>query len=182
MSKLQQIFRDEMHHFNLRLLLLNLLLGPLPLFVGSRMRATGLRRAGFHIGRGTVMWGMPVLTGGTGLEQRLRVGEECWFNAGCRLDLSDVITIGERASLGHEVLIMTSSHEIGDRPRRAGPLYTRPVSIGAGAWLGARCMILPGVSVGEGAIVAAGAVVNRDVPPHTLVGGVPARILKELPC
>jgi acetyltransferase-like isoleucine patch superfamily enzyme len=128
------------------------------------------------------MWGMPVLTGGTGLEHRLHVGQDCWFNAGCRLDLSDTITIGDRAALGHEVLIMTSSHELGDQARRAGPLYTRPVSIGAGAWLGARCMILPGVTIGEGAVVAAGALVNRDVPPNTLVGGVPARMLKVLPC
>lgn len=182
MSKLQAVVRDEVQHFSLRLQLINLLLAPLPLFVGSRVRAAGLRQAGFRIGRGTLMWGMPVLTGGAGLEQRLSVGQECWFNAGCRLDLSDVITIGDRVAFGHEVLIMTSSHELGDPSRRAGPLYTRPVTIGAGAWLGARCTILPGVTIGEGAVIAAGAVVNRDVPANTLVGGVPARVLKELPC
>ncbi len=181
MSTVSQVFRDEVHHFNLRLLVLRVLFAPMPLFVGSRVRAAGLRQAGFQIGRGTVMWGMPVITGGAGLEQRLHIGKECWFNAGCRLDLSDVITIGDRAAIGHEVLIMTSSHELGDQSRRAGPLYTRPVTIGTGAWLGARAVILPGVTIGAGAVIAAGAVVTRDVPPNTLVGGVPARVIKELP-
>ena len=182
MSTVQQVFRDEVHHFNLRLLILRVLFAPMPLFVGSRTRTAGLRLAGFRIGRGTLMWGLPVLTGGAGLEQRLQIGQECWFNAGCRLDLSDTITIGDRVAFGHEVLIMTSSHDLGDPARRAGPLYTRPVTIGTGAWLGARAVILPGVSIGAGAVIAAGAVVNRDVPPNTLVGGVPARIIKELPC
>ena len=54
------------------------------------------------------------------------------------------------------------------------------MSIGKGVWLGARCTILPGVTVGDGAVVAAGAVVVRDVAPHTVVGGVPARFLREL--
>jgi maltose O-acetyltransferase len=56
----------------------------------------------------------------------------------------------------------------------------RPVTIGNGAWLGARCTILPGVNVGEGAIVAAGAVVTHDVPANTMVAGVPARAIRDL--
>ncbi len=64
--------------------------------------------------------------------------------------------------------------------RRADALYTRGVCVGNGSWLGTRSLLLPGVSIGDCAVVAAGAVVTMDVPPNTLVGGVPARILRDL--
>lgn len=182
MGRALNTVRDEVHHFDVQLWLARSLLAPLPPFVGMRMRALGLRLAGFAIGRGTVLWGLPSLTGAGDTRARLRIGQDCWINVGCRFDLSDTLTIGDRVAMGHEVLIMTSSHEIGDADRRAGSLYTRPVVIGDGAWLGARCVILPGVTIGVGAVVASGALVHRDVPPNTLVGGVPARVLKTLPC
>jgi len=180
-SKLAHIIGEELAGLHLRLLLARLVLWPLPLHVGSRLRVRILRLAGFRIGPGTVMWGAPTLTGGGDLCRRLRIGRECWFNAGCFLNAGADILIGDRVAVGHQVLILTETHGLGDGARRAGPLRAAPVRIGDGAWLGARCTILPGVTVGEGAIVAAGAVVTRDVPPHTLVGGVPARVLRELP-
>jgi maltose O-acetyltransferase len=82
--------------------------------------------------------------------------------------------------LGHEVMLMTSSHEIGSDEHRAGPLYTAPITIKDGVWIGSRSVVLPGVTVGAGSVVAAGAIVTKDVPPHTLVGGVPARIIREI--
>ncbi|MEP7190805.1 MAG: DapH/DapD/GlmU-related protein, partial [Roseiflexaceae bacterium] len=81
---------------------------------------------------------------------------------------------------GHHVVVLTGSHEVGPPSQRAAALYTKTVTIGDGAWLGARCTILPGVTIGAGAIVAAGAVVNRDVPPNTLVAGIPAHVVKSL--
>lgn len=81
----------------------------------------------------------------------------------------------------HQVLILTTSHEIGPQGQRAAALEARPVCIGSGAWLGARCTILPGVTIGAGAIIAAGAVVSRDVPANTMVAGIPARVIKSLP-
>jgi acetyltransferase-like isoleucine patch superfamily enzyme len=136
--------------------------------------------AGFRIGPRTVFWGAPTITGGPGLHRRLCVGTECWFNVGCFLDLSADIVVGDRVSIGQEVMILTNSHRIGDMGRRAGPLEASPVCVEDGAWLSTRCTILPGVTVGAGAVVAAGAMVTRDVPPHTLVGGVPARVIREL--
>ena len=69
---------------------------------------------------------------------------------------------------------------MGDPECRAGAHLARPIRIESGAWIGARSTILPGVTVGHGAVVAAGAVVTRDVEPNTLVAGVPARVLRSL--
>ena len=163
-----------------RLLLARLVLAPLPLQVGPRLRPLILRAAGFRIGPGTLMAGTPIITGPRGLARHLRIGRECFFNFGCTLDLGGPLLIGDRVSLGQEVMVLTTSHDVGPLERRAGLLHARPVTVGEGAWVGARSVIRPGVTVGEGAIVAAGAVVTRDVPPHTMVGGVPARVIREL--
>ena len=112
---------------------------------------------------------------------RLHIGESCWFNDGCHLDLSSTIHIGNRVSFGHQVLLMTSTHEIGSFTRRAGALVTSPIHIGDGAWLGTRSTIFPGITIGDGAVVAAGAIVIKDVLPNTVVGGVPAKIIRSLP-
>jgi maltose O-acetyltransferase len=77
-------------------------------------------------------------------------------------------------------MILTSTHELDIREHRAGPIRLSPVSIGDGAWLGPRCIVLPGATVGAGAIVNPGAVVNKDVAPHTRVGGIPATQLDVL--
>ncbi|NTU77964.1 MAG: acyltransferase [Chloroflexales bacterium] len=77
-------------------------------------------------------------------------------------------------------MILTSSHEIGPREHRAGEVMRAAVLIGDGAWLGPRSIILPGVTIGPGAIVTAGALVNKNVPPHTRVAGAPAKVVEEL--
>ena len=66
---------------------------------------------------------------------------------------------------------------MGSAQRRAGELTTLPVTIDDGAWIGARSTILPGITIGAGAIISAGAVVNKDVPPNTVVAGSPARVV-----
>lgn len=177
---LERVVREELQGFHLRLLLMQLLLSPLPLYAGSRLRAYALRMAGFTVGHGTVIWGMPTITGTGDITKRLSFGRECWVNIGCVLELGATITIGDRVGLGHEVMILTTTHDIGTADRRVGTPRELPVTIGAGTWLCSRCTILPGVTIGSGAIVAAGSVVNRDVPPHTLVAGVPARVIKPL--
>lgn len=88
--------------------------------------------------------------------------------------------IGERVNFGPGVMTLSDGHEIGDRVRRAGQNETLPILIGDGAWIGAGAILLGGVCVGDGAIVAAGAVVTRDVAPNTLVGGVPARRIRDI--
>lgn len=89
---------------------------------------------------------------------------------------ADKITIGTKVAISREAFICTASHDI-TKPNR--PLVTAPITIGDGAWIGARAIILPGVTIGEGAVVAAGAVVTKDVAPWTVVGGNPAKFIKR---
>jgi maltose O-acetyltransferase len=142
---------------------------PLPPLVGSRLRSYLLRMAGFSIGRGTLLYGMPSLLGGAGKARRLRIGRQCLLNVGCVIDLAEAVTIGDRVGVGPQVLFLTASHEIGPAAKRAGALNGGPIAVEDGVWIGARAMILPGVTVGTGSVVSAGVQISKDVPPDTLV-------------
>jgi maltose O-acetyltransferase len=178
--RLRRVVNEELSGLHPKLLFAKLLLWPIPIDVGGRVRTAVLRLTGFKIGRGTIMAGTPALTGGKDIYHNLTIGRGCWINVGCFFDLGATITIGDDVSLGHEVIVLTASHDIGSSAHRASALYAKPVVIGSGAWLGSRCTILPGVSIGSGAIIAAGAVVDKDVPPNALVAGVPARVVRLL--
>lgn len=90
------------------------------------------------------------------------------------------VTIQDGVSIGPFVRLVSDSHGVGPKEHRAGAGKTDPIVIGAGSWIGADATILGGVTVGCGAVVAAGAVVTQDVPPHTIVGGIPARVLRHI--
>lgn len=173
-------FQQKKEKIHPRLWVALLIARLLPKFVGSRLRARLLSWAGFRIGAGTVFWGIPTIVGDGDLSRRLVIGRDCWMNAGCYLDLGAPVEIGDRVAFGHQVLLITSTHEIGDAARRAGRSVACPIRIEDGAWLGSRCTILPSVTVHQGAVVAAGAVVTKDVPPNTIVAGVPAKVIREL--
>ncbi|HAM15559.1 MAG TPA: acetyltransferase [Eggerthellaceae bacterium] len=106
------------------------------------------------------------------------LGEGVFINAGCRFQDQGGIYIGDRALIGHNAVIATLNHNM-DPAKRAN-LLPAPVHIGADVWLGSNVTVLPGVTIGEGAVVAAGAVVTKDVAPNTVVGGIPAKLIKEL--
>lgn len=112
--------------------------------------------------------------------RQLSIGRGAFINYGAFIDGAAHVSIGARCSLGPRVTILTGSHVIGPRARRAGQPEAAPVRIEEGAWIGANAVIMPGCTVGAGAIVAAGAVVTRDVAPDTLVAGVPAQVLRGL--
>ncbi len=118
----------------------------------------------------------PPFTIDCGLNTHL--GKDVFINAGCRFQDQGGIYIGDRALIGHNAVIATLNHNM-DPAKRAN-LLPAPVHIGADVWLGSNVTVLPGVTIGEGAVVAAGAVVTKDVPARTVVGGVPAKTIKEL--
>jgi acetyltransferase-like isoleucine patch superfamily enzyme len=106
------------------------------------------------------------------------VGERVFINMGCKFQDQGGITIDEGALIGHNVVLATLNHLL-DPSKRAGMTYA-PIHIGKNVWIGANATVLAGVTIGDGAIVAAGAVVTKDVEPNTIVGGVPARVIKKI--
>ena len=179
-NHLIKVLREETSALHLRLLLVQALLSLLPSFTGIRVRPLFYRALGFKIGSGTLMAGCPNLSGSGPIRQRLSVGQRCWFNVGVFINLGAQVTIEDDVGLGHEVMILTNSHQIGPHEHRVGPLTALPVRIGAGAWVGARVTVLPGVTIGPGSIIAAGAVVVADIPADVLAAGVPARVIRSL--
>ena len=180
MNKVKHYLSQELSGVNARWLLARLLLSPLPNFVGSRLRAELLRALGFNIGNSVCFWSLPTIIGGGKLHHKLSIGQRSVFNVQCFFDLAAPITIGEFAGFGPQVMLITGAHQIGESGCRLGSLEPKPIHIGNGAWLGARCTILPGVTIGDGAVVAAGSLITKDVPPNALVGGVPARLIRLL--
>jgi maltose O-acetyltransferase len=179
-KRLGAVARDELSGIDWHVELGRILTAPLPPGAAARLRSRLLRAAGFDIGPRTLIMSRFTLIGGREASRHLTIGADCFINQECVFDATARITIGNNVAFGHGVLITTSSHAIGWADRRSGLLTPIPVTVGDGAWLSSRAVILPGVDVGEGAVVAAGAVVTRSVPPHSLVGGVPARVVKEL--
>jgi len=147
-----------------------------------QLRAPWLRLLGARIGRGTVLHDVRFFNlyrrGLAGLE----IGEECFVGDECLLDLAEGVRLERQVTLAERVLILTHTN-VGyrDHPLQACfPAMAAPVVVEAGSFLGANVTVLPGVRVGAESFVAAGSVVTADVPPRTLVAGVPARPLRTI--
>ncbi len=108
----------------------------------------------------------------------ITIGKRIFINHACSfLDMGG-ITIEDDVLIGPRVNLTTENHPLDPADRRA--IICKPIHIKRNAWIGAAATILPGVTIGENAIVAAGAVVSKDVPPNTIVGGIPARHIKNI--
>ena len=108
------------------------------------------------------------------------IGDGCSFSAFVVLDAHDRITIGRNCLFALRVTVSTATHDYNVTPINSRTV-TRPVVIGDDVWLGVGATILPGVTVGDGAVIGAHALVTRDVPPRAIVVGVPARVIKYRP-
>jgi len=103
---------------------------------------------------------------------KLTLGENCWIDGGARIYSADEITLGANCVVSAGAFLCTASHDLSSP---VFELVTKPVRLGDCAWAAGNATILPGVTLGEGAVAAAGAVVAKDVPPWTVVAGNPAR-------
>lgn len=104
------------------------------------------------------------------------IGKNVFINSGCQFQDQGGITIGDGTLVGPKTVIATLNHHM--NPNKRANLLPKRVVIGKNVWIGANVTILPGVTIGDGAVIAAGAVVSKDVEPNTVVGGVPARLIK----
>jgi len=146
----------------------------------NRVRTLLLRALGVPIPHTTLIAGPLRITGSGSVRHLFTIGAGCHITGPLHVDLTAPVCIGARVYTGYDVMLLTADHELDGPEQRCGRRVFRPVHVEDGAWLGSRVVVLPGVRIGRGAVVAAGAVVTRDVPPHTLVGGVPARHLRAL--
>lgn len=110
----------------------------------------------------------------------IRVGRNVFVNQGCRFNDVGGIEVDDDVMLGPDVSLITSGHPLDPARRRTG-ITSAPIRIGRNVWIGASAVVLQGVTIGADAVVAAGAVVTRDVPARTVVAGVPATVIKEIP-
>ena len=111
--------------------------------------------------------------------QHIHVGDNFHADYNCTmLDLAE-IRIGNNCLIGPDVCIYTAGHRL-EPEGRTLDVYGMPITIGNDVWIGGNSTILPGVTIGDGAVVAAGAVVTKDVEPNTIVGGVPAKVIKKI--
>lgn len=114
----------------------------------------------------------------TDFGQNIHIGRNVFINAGCHFQDHGGVTLGDGTLVGHNVVFATLNHLLD--PARRAEMIPAPIVVGRNVWIGSNATILQGVTIGDGAVVAAGAVVTRDVEPRTIVGGVPARMIRRI--
>lgn len=110
----------------------------------------------------------------------LEIGERSLVNFGCSIVAQRHVSIGARCLIGPHCMIMDTSFHHVEPDRRLDPVEPRPISIGRNVWLGARVIVMPGVTIGDDCAIGAGSVVTSDIPAGSLAAGVPARVIRAL--
>jgi acetyltransferase-like isoleucine patch superfamily enzyme len=126
----------------------------------------------FNIGSGSTI----LLNCSFDCTKSLKIGKNSVINANCRLDTRGGIVVGDNVSISSDVIILTADHDM-NCPNFSG--RNRAVMIEDYVWVGTRAMIMPGVTIGKGAVVAAASLVTKNVLPYQVVGGVPAKLIKN---
>ena len=114
----------------------------------------------------------------TDFGRNIHLGHRVFVNSGCRFQDQGGIFIGDDVLIGHNVVLATLNHVLD--PEHRGDLVHNPIRIGRGVWIGSNATVLGGVTIGDDSVVAAGAVVTKDVPARTVVGGVPAKMIRKI--
>lgn len=110
--------------------------------------------------------------------RNIKLGRNVFINSGCCFQDQGGIELGDGCMIGHQVVIATLNHDL--MPERRASMIPARVTLGRNVWVGAHATILPGVTIGDNSVVAAGAVVTKDVPANCVAAGVPARVVKRL--
>lgn len=176
-----RLVSDEVVNLQPSKLLAELTTAAMPHLCFIYLRTRTWRALGLRVGERSRIMGSLHITGRASWKEHLTIGADTLLTGPLRIDLEAPVNIGDRVRIGHDAMLLTVDHRIGGAEHRCGGSFARPISIGDGAWLGSRVIVLPGISIGKGAVVAAGAVVTHDVPADTLVAGVPARVVRSLP-
>ena len=114
----------------------------------------------------------------TDFGKNIHLGKNVFINAGCKFQDQGGIYIGDNVLIGHNVVLATLNHD--ENPKKRGNLIPKKISIDDDVWIGSNATILPGVTIGQGAIIAAGAVVTKNVKENTIVAGVPAKYIRDI--
>ena len=112
--------------------------------------------------------------------KNISLGDHVYINFLCVILDGNRVRIGDHVMIGPNVQIYTAAHDLKARARNRGMEMAKPISIEDNVWIGGAAILLPGVSIGRNAVVGAGSVVTRDVPPNTVVAGSPARVIREI--
>ena len=110
--------------------------------------------------------------------KNIHLGKRIFINSGCRFQDQGGITIGDDTLIGHNVVLATLNHNL--QPEKRANLIPAPIKIGKRVWIGSNSTILPGITIGDNAVIGAGCVVTKDVPAGMVVAGNPARIIKRI--
>ena len=110
--------------------------------------------------------------------KNIHIGKQVFINMGCKFQDQGGIFIGDGTLIGHNVVLATLNHAM--QPERRSDMLPAPIHIGKRVWISSNATVLPGVTIGDGAVVAAGAVVTKNVPANTVVGGVPAKAIRHI--
>jgi acetyltransferase-like isoleucine patch superfamily enzyme len=170
LKQLSKLFFEEYLGFIVR---------PLPGYEGMLFRKITYKLLFNRIGKKILIWPGVFLTHTYGIS----AGNCLSINAGTHIDGRGGVTIGDHVMIGPNVFIGSSNHHIKSSdgtPRFFLGHINEPVKIGSNVWIGANAVICPGIVIGDNSIIAAGAIVTKDVPPSVIVGGNPANIIKNL--
>lgn len=114
----------------------------------------------------------------TDFGKNITVGKNVFINACCHFQDHGGVSLGDGCQIGHNVVFATLNHGLAPEDRQT--TYPAPITLGKNVWVGSNSTILQGVTIGDNAVIAAGAVVTKDAPENTIVGGVPARIIRKI--
>jgi len=110
--------------------------------------------------------------------KNIRLGKRIFINSGCKFQDQGGVAIGDDCLIGHNTVLATLNHDL--EPSRRADMHPAPITIGRNVWIGSNATVLPGVTIGDNAVVAAASVVTKDVPENAIVVGSPARVVRSL--